>query len=334
MEVSFPTLFFCLYLIEQTANVSSDVTTGNLVLALSDLHPYSEDDIYQLFGEPTTGELEQESGEPSGPDAPRYIVKSIDFVRSTSRIIEPEVKLVDFDQCFPISSPPTTMLGTPVENLAPEVAIGRAAGPASDVWALGCCIFRLRSGKGVFENPWEVTEPASVVRYILHILKKEMPRDWYDTTRWDEEGYPTGDVNKGHSHEQFWHGKEQTLHELVYDIWDQPRGGLALTRDSEPDPKPFLGLRSKSFPSHYSDMVWNPSAIKVNDTNLTGYNDQWQTLRRALPSISEDEAALLYDLLSKIFVLEPTSRPTARELLDHPWFHLDRSNHDISDFDQ
>lgn len=36
-----------------------------------------------------------------------------------------------------------------------------------------------------------------------------------------------------------------------------------------------------------------------------------------------------YDLLSKIFVYNPTSRLTAREMLDHPWFRLNGSNHVI-----
>lgn len=35
----------------------------------------------------------------------------------------------------------------------------------------------------------------------------------------------------------------------------------------------------------------------------------------ALPKMAEDEAALLYDLLSKVFVYDPTSRLTAREII-------------------
>ena len=70
-------------------------------------------------------------------------------------------------------------------------------------------------------------------------------------------------------------------------------------------------------------MVWNPRAIKVDNVYLSGYNDERVGLLEVLPKISEHEAALLYDLLSKIFVYDPTIRPTAREMLGHPWFHLD-----------
>jgi serine/threonine-protein kinase SRPK3 len=43
-----------------------------------------------------------------------------------------------------------------------------------------------------------------------------------------------------------------------------------------------------------------------------------------MPQISKDEAALLYDLLSKIFVCYPRKRLSAKEMLNYPWFHMDR----------
>jgi serine/threonine protein kinase len=74
-------------------------------------------------------------------------------------------------------------------------------------------------------------------------------------------------------------------------------------------------------------MAWNPKAIKIDNVYLTGYDDEWEILRGALPKIPDHEAALLYDLLSKIFVYDPARRPTAQEMLDHPWFHLDELKH-------
>ena len=135
-EVSFAKLAYS----SQTADRALDVNTGNLLLTLSNLDCYGEDEIYRLFGRPVTGPLETESVVKPGSEAPRYIVKSIDFLSSPENIIEPDVKLVDFDQCFPVSSPPQKMIGTPIEFLAPEVAVGQEVSPASDIWALGCCI--------------------------------------------------------------------------------------------------------------------------------------------------------------------------------------------------
>lgn len=139
MEVSVPLLKPVL---GRVANRRLDVTTANILFGLEDFDRFEEGDIYRLFGQPKTGELETESGETAGPEAPRYIVKALDFLSSPSNIISHDIKLIDFDQCFPVQSPPKEMLGIPPENLAPEVAVGLPAGPPSDVWALGCCFFR------------------------------------------------------------------------------------------------------------------------------------------------------------------------------------------------
>lgn len=252
-------------------------------------------------------------------------MKQIDFLSSSSNLISPKVHLVDFDQCFPTSSPPEKLLGTPLEFLAPEVAVGRAAGPASDVWALGCCLFRLRSGDGPFSNPYDVTCPASLISYIIHTLGEDMPREWKDTTLWDFWGYPTKDISKGKPHEQWWEGRKRSLKDIVYNIWDEPEGRTVQTGTSRSRPNPWRESdpEYQPFPSCFSDMVWNPRAVKVDGVHLSGYGKEWDEDLKALPKIPEHEAALLYDLLSKIFVYDPTRRPTAEELLNHPWFHLD-----------
>jgi serine/threonine-protein kinase SRPK3 len=56
---------------------------------------------------------------------------------------------------------------------------------------------------------------------------------------------------------------------------------------------------------------------------LRGYDDETDELLEAMPKILENEAVLLYDLLSKIFVYDAQKRPSAREMLSHPWFHMD-----------
>ncbi|KJZ72113.1 hypothetical protein HIM_08486 [Hirsutella minnesotensis 3608] len=300
-----------------------DVTTGNLLLDILDIDHYGEDDIYRLFGHPVTGVLETESGITAGPEAPRYIVKSVDFLSTTSNIICPKVKLIDFDQCFPISSPPKKMLGTPIEFLAPEVAIGMVASPASDIWALGCCILRLRSGEGPFSNPFDVTSPADLLSYIIHTLGEDMPRTWQDTILWDSEGQPTKDASTGKPHEQWWDGDERSLRDMIYNIWDEPTGRAVQTGTQKLMRRCRSRCENQPFPRCFSNMVWNPRAIKVHDAYLSGYNDEWDMLLEALPKISEHEATLLYDLLSKILVYDSARRPTAREMLTHPWFHFD-----------
>ena len=196
-----------------------------------DFDRFEEADIYDLFGPPATGELKTESGETPGPEAPRYIVKTVDFLSCPLNIISHDIKLVDFDQCFPVSSPPKRMPGTPVGFLAPEVAAGLAASPASDVWALGCCLFRLRSGVGPFENPYQVTSPVDLVTYIIQTLG-DMPREWQQTL-WADEGQPTRDLSKG---KPIWKWEdERPLKGLVHQIWDEPEGRVVQTGTARPE---------------------------------------------------------------------------------------------------
>ncbi|KZZ99100.1 Protein kinase-like domain protein [Moelleriella libera RCEF 2490] len=217
--------------------------------------------------------------------------------------MKPEAQLIDINQCFLSSSPPRKMLGTPIDFLAAEVAVGLEAGPTSDVWALGCCIFRLRSGEGPFSSPFDVIAPEDL----------------------DSMGHPAKDFSKGKRYEQWWDGEQQSLHHMIERIWDEPKdrtvrtGNLRLAKN--------WGDRHRPFPSHFSHMVWNPSAIKVDNTYLTGYDDEWECVLKALPKIRKDEATLLYDLLSKILVHEPARRITVKQMLDHPWFHIDEFGH-------
>jgi hypothetical protein len=96
------------------------MTTANIVFGLVDIDQYSEDDLCRIFGTPENQMLETQSGEQSGIEAPRYIVKALNFLSSDINLISKDVWVISFDQPFPATSPPEK-LGTPAEFLAPEV---------------------------------------------------------------------------------------------------------------------------------------------------------------------------------------------------------------------
>ncbi|RDL42170.1 Uncharacterized protein BP5553_02149 [Venustampulla echinocandica] len=295
-----------------------DVTTANILFGLLDFDRYTESDIYRLFGKPEMTLLETYSGERPGPGAPSYIVKPLDFLSSKESIISKDVRLIDFDQSFPVSSPPERMLGTPVEFLAPEVAVGLKASPRSDVWALGCSIFRLRSGESPFSG-YEVTSPADLMKIIIQTLG-DMPSSWEDIL-FDYDGQPTKEPTKGEPLEK-WEGK-RPIKDLVFKIRDQPENSVVDTGSVRPEHQVWGEDENKPYPQCFSDTVWKPTATEIDNTYLYGYDDETDALLEAMPKISENEAALLYDLLSKIFVYDPQKRLSAREMLSHPWFHMD-----------
>lgn len=291
-----------------------DVTTANILFGLLNIDRYTESDIYRLFGAPETAPLETESGETPGPEAPKFIVKSLDFLSSKESVISQDVRLIDFDQSFLISVPPEQMLGTPAEFLAPEVAVGLKASPASDVWALGCSIFRIRSGEGPFSG-FEVTSPVDLLRIVIQTLG-EFPGSWGDTL-FDYYGQPTKEPTKGSPFEP-WEDKRS-----IDKIWDQPENSVIETGRVRLEHQVWKEGKKKPYPPCLSNTIWKPTATKINNSYIDGYSDETDELLEALPKILENEAALLYDLLSKIFVYDAQKRPSAREMLSHPWFHMD-----------
>ncbi|KAF9771001.1 hypothetical protein IL306_011375 [Fusarium sp. DS 682] len=293
-----------------------DFTASNIVFRIRNLDHLDDQGIYRLFGEPQRDGLRMISGEPTGADAPRYIVGNLDFT-SVEDLILDDICLIDCDQAFLVSSSPKKTLGTPPGFLAPEVAVGKPASPASDVWALGCTILQIRSGSSPFLIP-NVDSPANLLPWVSEYIGR-IPTSWGEPF-FDDDGRPMTDTTKG---EPFGEVLENTrsLKQWISEIWDQPENleELQLTSTTpdrvEDENKPYLEC--------YNNKFWKPAAIRIDDVYLRGYNDQVDKIIESLPKISAHEVDLLYDLISKIFVYEPEQRVPARDILAHPWFHMD-----------
>lgn len=302
-----------------------DLTPANIIFRVKGLDQLSEDDVYSLFGRPETGPLETESGEPTGPEAPKYIVRTLDFLSARRDIISDDISLIDFDQAFLTTSPPTKLLPTPVEYLAPEVAVGLLGSPASDTWALGCSILRLRSGEGLF-SAYDVGSPIDLMVSIYEIFGK-MPLSWGDPS-FDSEGRPRKNFSKGTRISELIDAApdRRSMKEWISKIFDQPSTQPKPPRESTNsnggELPPYYDPGSGSYAPCYAHKFWEPSAINFRGEYLRGYNDESRALLDELPKISNEEADLLFDLLSKIFVYEPSERLSAKEALDHPWFHF------------
>lgn len=158
-----------------------------------------------------------------------------------------------------------------------------------------------------------------LVSFIIHTLRKAMPAQWQSSPLWDRRGQPTKDASKGMPHDQWWDGKVRSLRGIVYNTWDEPKDRVVQTGTSRSERK-WRKREHQPFSPHFSDMVWNPKAVKVDNVYLYGYGDGWNELLEVLPKIPDQEAVLLHDLLAKIFVYDPADRLKAEQILDRPWF--------------
>ena len=129
-------------------------------------------------------EVFKSSGQKPDLSAPKYIVESASFSCVDSEHISEQALLIDLGEAFLESSPPTYGVGTPVSYCSPELLLERKASRASDVWALACTIFEIRSGFPLFES--FVGSSTGILKEIVRILG--MPPE-PSHSFWEKQGF-------------------------------------------------------------------------------------------------------------------------------------------------
>lgn len=237
-------------------------------------------------------------------------------------LLTEKIRILDFDQSFRCDSPPKR-IGTPAKNMAPEVIGGGPPSKASDIWSLGCTIFRLRAGRDIFFD-YDTFSPAGALQQIQRFLG-DLP-DSLARARFDDEGYPT----EHESGTPLIHFREKLdIEAEIKKIWVEPpslsmrsNGEIDTTVYTQPDNPPFVLDVDKTipYPPSYRSMFWKPTAVSVDGDHYIFYEDEESPFWGAFPLITDEEAKLLGDLLSRIFVYDPSRRPNIEEVLKHPWF--------------
>ncbi|KAH6720108.1 kinase-like domain-containing protein [Leptodontidium sp. MPI-SDFR-AT-0119] len=169
-----------------------DFTSANVLFQLlGTLDTLNVDELYSLLGNSVKESVRTRDGSAVGPSALSYVVESIDFA-AVPILLSLRLEVIDFDQAFQTSTPPSKMLGTPPRCLSPEAIFDHEVGVALDVWALGCLIFRIRSGYELFGN-FGGPSPYYALMQIVKSLGK-LPKKWRNR-RFDGHGYPAEDSN-------------------------------------------------------------------------------------------------------------------------------------------
>lgn len=304
-----------------------DFTANNISLALSeDITSYGIDDIYEAFGHPRKSRLGlcNEDDPAPGPEAPQYYVESLDFFASSTNVLTKQIRILDFDQCFEADNPPKRT-GIPAKYMAPEVIAGGKPSKASDLWALGCTIFRLRAGRDIFFD-YDTFYPAEALQQI-HRFLGDLPEN-IAQARYDAAGYPTDD--KSGTPLVHFRGKASLIDDIKK-IWDEPPS-LSMRSNGEMDTTVYPPWNTEGslfseeaervtpYPSAYRSMFWKPTAVRVDGDHYIFYEDETSPFWGAFPLITDNEAELLMNLLSRIFVYDPSKRPNIQEVLEHAWF--------------
>ncbi|EAW11064.1 putative protein kinase [Aspergillus clavatus NRRL 1] len=166
-----------------------DFTPSNILLRVDGLDGLAEHEVFKILGEPLTVKVFTGAGEtPSDPTAPQYLVRPVNFHKVPLPYITDQVLLIDFGECYEISNPPEE-LGIPESYRAPEIVLENKPGVGCDLWALGCTLFEIRTGRKLFSSFDENID--DLIRSMV-LLLGVLPEPWWSTTwkhrkRWFED---------------------------------------------------------------------------------------------------------------------------------------------------
>lgn len=238
-----------------------DFRPANILFRTHGTDGLTEDELMQYLGDPRITNVVTASGEAStDPRAPPYLVYPVLWPSGDTSLVSNQISVIDFGEAFTMTDPPED-LGIPLDFAAPETLCGSQPGPASDIWALACTLFEIRTGSRLFSlvNHSEDTYIPLVIETL-----GQFPDEWWSKCL-DRMEYPP----------------------------DEP---------FKPTGNPDSNIRSKLKRSVFHLPVEAGSTIH----------------KRVF--IPEEEQELFADLLESMFQYDVAKRPSAEEVLQHPWF--------------
>lgn len=265
-----------------------DFTPGNILHRVTGLNGLTEDEVLKILGSPDLNPVLNASQEPHGGNtAPDYLVYPVKWCDVDSQFISTDPCIIDFGESFEISHPPDD-LGTPGSYRSPELILDKKAGRGSDIWALGCTLFEIRTGRKLF-SPFDDEDDDYLVE-ITQLLGR-LPEPWWSTT---------------------WADRKR----IYRDKLDE-RGLVVDTL--EPAPKKIVpGVKVTIHPS-VAD-----GARSLEDKIAPGVwymSDPGRTTGRHR-DIAQTEQKVLADLLRQLLNYKVEDRISAEDATDHAWFRL------------
>lgn len=144
------------------------------------------------FGEPEEDPLLTASGEDHELlSAPKYLVRPINMTAISRQYLTDQVCIIDFGESYDPLTPPE-LLGIPPTYSSPELLFHELPGIASDIWALACTLFEIRSGQQLFQGMFG--DEDDIIMQMVQLFGK-FPEPWWSSwvnrDRWfDEKGKP------------------------------------------------------------------------------------------------------------------------------------------------
>ena len=125
-----------------------------------------------------------------GPCAPSYLVRPAKLSSLEAQCLSNKILIVDFGESFYLTDPPDGLssLGASNNYSAPELIFQTKVSAATEIWALACTLFAIRTGQDLFDTFYN--EEHEVTEQMVQLLGR-FPEPW--STIWKERGYNVND---------------------------------------------------------------------------------------------------------------------------------------------
>lgn len=264
-----------------------DFTPKNVLHRISGLDGLPEDEALGILGKPRLNKVydsnKSETGTHDNPSAPQHLVYPINWHTVDSKYISSDPCIIDLGESFIASDPPEE-LGTPGPYRSPELILDQKAGYGSDLWALGCSIFEIRTGRKLFDVFDD--EDDAYLDAMVQVLGV-MPEPWWSAT---------------------WVGRKKVYEDRADDfgravfVGNEARhhvGGV------ESRVHPSVAEGARSLMEKLAPGLWYLS-------DESGGNGVHRV-------ITLKERELMSDLLSKLLAWAPETRSSAKDAAQHAW---------------
>ena len=275
--------------------VIGDISTDNILLGLKDISSYDTATLYERLGEPRAEPVETHSGkELFKHNAPSVVYPSIDWQQVDLQMLSFQVKLADLNECVGLETfHERQVSAVKIQYASPEhlFEINTTHSRASDIWALACCIFELRSNEKLFPE-WTAQSARTSIQQTLGA----MPQSWLDTITVDASG--------------------QKILLFSPEILEKSKDRLDRKIRRIGDCKPWFNMtvqqrRDALIAEFGEEVAFRPDLFLEERINA----------EPPPAKLSEEEFTDFYDLLSKMLRYRPEDRLTLRGLLEHPWLY-------------
>ena len=163
--------------------VLGDLSAGNILFRLADISHFTAADVYETFGhpEPFENRYVADNRPVDEPGAPTYLYEGITFRNRNLNLIQPEIAFIDLAESYVVGTEQLSNLSAYTASYAaPEVLLWKQKQEqASDVWALACILFEMRSGEELFASDYGDLNVQSA--YIDHL--GALPGPWVTELR-------------------------------------------------------------------------------------------------------------------------------------------------------